>query len=298
MPPFTTALQQPVAGVEGGLGAMSPNEVITAIATAGVRAGLVVQRTVGAAAEDTCTPLAVLPAVDADAILVGPILPVVAGQRLNDVQGAPGGVLDGLIGENRIFPPRALTFTADANVNWGLPALGGTFCYFLGDDSNQMPMAPEWFFLPAGGGVVITSEFAYSRCHAVYVGACAGAGGGAATVGVSNATVALGKADFAFAVYDAAIEPSATAVLTYDTDQDVPLLKDGTIWATNELTNNIAILPGDPIAVRVLLAGLDVRGQITKHVSLAATPNFAHLVGARALTPAAAGELVLIRIGG
>lgn len=306
---WTNNLTEPTVGVEGQLSG-SPKEVRSGLATAAIRAGLLIQRTPrgqatggGAAAgatvaqEDTVSPLAVLPAADADSILVGPALPVIAGQAYNDVAGAVGGVLDGVIGPRRIFPPRSVTATFDAHANWGLAALGGTWCFFNGDDANGEEQM-EWFFLPAGGGVTVTSTLAYSRIHQIYIGACDGAGGGAATFGTSNAVVAMGKLDFGFACYDRATEPSATATVTFDANEMTGFLKDGDIWCINETTNALAIRAGDPIAARIVLAGADVRGQVSRHTSLAATPNFAHVLGAYSLSDAAAGEPVLVRFGG
>ena len=268
-------------------------EAVSRYAEDAIRAGLVVQR--GTAA-DQVAALAALPAADPDGILAGPFLPVVAGQLLIDVAGAPGGVLDGVgFGPARVTPPRTMTATFDNNVNWGLAALGGTWCYFLGMLNGRI--IREDFFLPAGGNVVVTSEQVFDIPIALYIGACDGAGGGAGTWGWSVARVALARGEYGIAAYDLATTPSATATVTYDATDQVPVILDGTVAVVNEATNAAAAVIGDPVMVRVVLAGLDVRGQLAPATS-PLNGNFALLEGAQWLTATAAGEIGLVRIGG
>lgn len=277
-------------GVEGQLlGSM--NEVIAKFAQTAIRAGLVVQR---GTAVDQITALTVLPAAAPTAILIGPFAPVVAGQTLTDVAGAPGGVLNGVVGPGRIFPPRSITYTFSAHANWGLAALGGTWCHTLGLGPSGHLQKEDWF-LPAGGNIVVSTNLAYSKHLATYVGACDGAGGGTGTIGLSNDNVVLGRLDYGIAVYDRAIEPSAVATVTYDIPEPVPVLLDGTMCAVVETTAALAVAAGDPVAVRVVQAGLDVRGQLTRYTS-PVMGNFALLDQAEWITGAAAGGLALVRI--
>lgn len=277
---------------EGQIFTTLGQDIIERHAQMAIRAGLLVQR--GTAANQAA-PLAALPAADPDAILVGPFAPVVAGQTLIDVAGAPGGVLDGATGPVRAMPARAMTCTFSAHANWGLAAFGGTWCYWLGMISGRI--VREDFFLPAGGGVTITSEQAFDTAIALYIGACDGAGGGTATWGYSNGRVVLTNSEYGIAGYDLATEPSATATVTYDANEKLPVVVDGIVAVVNELTNNAAALVGDPVMVRVVLAGLDVRGQFAPATS-PLNGNFALLEGAQWLDATAAGAIGRVRIGG
>jgi hypothetical protein len=156
----------------------------------------------------------------------------------------------------------------------------------------------EWFWLPAGGGVTVTSALAYSKCIGVYIGACDGAGGGAGTLGFSNDNVNLGRLDYGIACYEPAKEPSPTAANTFDIGEALDVIIDGTVWCTVETTANLAVTKGDPVAVRVLTVGADVRGQLTRYTSPGMTGTYALVPGAVWLDSAAAGALARVRIGG
>lgn len=270
----------------------TPKDVIVRYAQTAIRAGLLVQR--GTAA-DQAAPLGALPVADADAILVGPFAPVVAGQLLIDVAGAPGGVLDGANGPARVAPPRTMSATFSNHVNWGIAALGGTWCYFLGMLHGRL--LREDFFLPAGGNVTISSEQAFDVPVALYIGACDGAGGGTGTWGWSADRFVLHNGEYGIAAYDLASEPSATATVTYDATEEVQIVLDGVVAVTNEATNNAAAAVGDPVMVRVVAAGADVRGQFAPATS-PLNGNFALLEGAEWLDATAAGSIGRIKIGG
>lgn len=265
----------------------------SAYAESAIRAGLVVER---GTADDQVAPLSALPAAEADGILVGPFAPTVAGQQLIDVAGAPGGVLDGAaFGPRKTTPARTMTATFDAHANWGIAALGGTWCQFSGMLNGELVV--EDFFLPAGGGVTITSDHVFDTPLWLRVGACDAAGGGSGTWGWSVDRVVLSPRDHGIASYPVAIEPSATATVTYDANEPVQVLYDGIIAVVNESTAALAVVPGDPVAVRVVTAGADVRGQLTRATS-PMNGNFALLEGAQWLTTTAAGDIGLVRIGG
>jgi hypothetical protein len=189
-----------------------------------------------------------------------------------------------------------MRFVADAHVNWGLAAAGGTWCYFKGLDS-RMSLLIEEFFLPAGGGVTIDSESAFSVPIGVYIGACDGAGGGVGTLGWAPTRAVLGRGDFGIAAYERAKEPSAVAAVTFDATEALDVVIDGTIWCTVEATIALDVLVGDPVGVRVVAAGADVRGQLTRFTS-PGVGDHVLLEGAQWLTAAAAGSLALVRIGG
>lgn len=290
--PYNTALTAPPAGYEG-LIATPQFEVRSLLASAAIRAGLVVQRGTD---NETVSPLAALPAADNDAIstLAAGITAVIAGQTLSGVN------FQGAVGQGRIFPPQRLTFTFSNSAGvWGIAALGGSWCRAIGYGPNGEYQIED-FFMPAGGNATVTTDKAWSQVAAVQIGACDAAGGGSTLIiGLSGTTPELGRLDYGFAAYDMAQEPNATATVTFSAADPVDFLRDGTIWVTVEATSALASLVYAPVAVRVVAAGLDVRGQVTLATSaILAAGNFALLSGAYFLDAVAAGSLARVRFGG
>jgi len=301
--PYATSLAVAQPLYEGMLHGTA-REVQSRFASAAIRAGLLVQRSTTAV--DQVDPMAALVAADPDSIvtLASAITAVVAGQTVQDVAGAVGGVLDGVIGPGRIMAPRSLTATFNASANWGLAALGGTWCYFEGLDPEGN-LQKEDFFLPAGGNIVITSNKAFSKHIATYIGACDGAGGGATvTIGTSNGTLEQSRLDYGIALYERARDPqqiAATYGLTTDTTfiarEPLDVLYDGTVAVVVEATAALAVAVGDPVAVRTVAAGADVRGQFTRYTSPDLYGgNYSHLSNAVWASTGVAGGLALLRI--
>lgn len=279
-------------GPEGALFG-NVNEVYARFAESALRAGLVVER--GTDGRDQVAPVSALPVAAPAGILVGPFAPTLADQLLIDVAGAPGGVLDGATGPLRVSPPRNMVAVFDAHANWGLAALGGTHCEFQGLLNGHLVIEP--FFLPAGGGLTVASDAVFDVPIALRVGACDVAGGGAGTFGWGDARFILPRSEYGIAAYERAKEPSAVAAVTYDAGEAVSVVVDGCVWCIVETTAALAVLPGDPVAVRVVAAGADVRGQLTRATS-PLNGHFALLEGACFESAAAAGSLALVRIGG
>ena len=298
--PWITAVTQPTTYVEGQVVGSVREAYARFTGTAGIRAGLVCQR---GAVFGQAAPLAALAALDADSIvtLAAGIVPVVAGQTVQDVAGAPGGVLNGVVGFRRIFNPRRITYTFSAHANWGLAAQGWSWGRTLGLDADGRYHEEDWTF-PAGGGVTITTDTTFAQHLATLIGPCDGAGGGTLTIGTAGGAGScrtLGKLDYGIAAYERAIEPSATATLTFDVTDPMVMVKDGLVAAIVETTAALAVTEGDPVAVRVVAAALDVTGQMTRWGSEAQqSGNFALLSGAYWATAAAAGAPALVRIGG
>lgn len=294
--PWITAANNPAVGYEGQFGS-DPKTVQSLIASAACRAGLVcVRGRVGAAATtDTVGPMAALVAATTNSIttLAAAVTSVVAGQTLSGAQ------FDGAYGQTRFLPCRVTATFSNSPGVWGLAALGGTWCRFVGLDPDGHYQTED-FFCPAGGNATVTSDKSFAQLHFVQIGACDAAGGGSTLIiGTAATTRSIGRLDYGFAGYDLAAEPSATATVTYDAGDVVPFMSEGTIWVTNETTSALAVVPGDPVGVRVVLAGLNVRGQVTRASSaLINAGTFALLEGAYFETAAAAGAPALVRVGG
>lgn len=230
-----------------------------------------------------CTPMAALPAVDADGIKLA-FASVVAAQDYDSTD------LDGAIGQGRIIPARSITFTADAHADWGVGALGGTWIKVDGEDAAGNPQQ-ESMFLPANGGVTLTTDGAFSRVTSVHVGANDGTGG-SGTVGVSNTVVEVGKAtNPGVVVYDPMSEPNSVTA-EYTQYESVNMLRSGRFLAVPEH----AVVEGESVFVRVLLAGADVRGQFTGDTGAVTPGTYAKVLGARWREAAAADGLAMIEI--
>jgi hypothetical protein len=117
---------------------------------------------------------------------------------------------------------------------------------------------------------------------------------GTGTVGVSNDCVGLGKADYpGVVIYDPATESFAATTEVDDEDQ-VSVLTHGKFWAVPEH----AVSDGDDVYVRVVLAGLNVRGQFTGQDGAALPATYAHFSRARWRTATTAGGLAIIELRG
>lgn len=279
-----------VVGPEGAIAAVK--DVYSRFADGAIRAGLVVAR--GTDLRKQAAPLPVLPAADPVGIILTPFASAVAAQLIVDVAGVPAGVLDGTTGPLKVDPPRTMSATFDVHVDWDNGALGGVECAFLGLLNGRL--ITEDFFLPSGGGATIHSDHAFDTPVGLRIGVCDGVGG-TGTMGWSTERIVLTRGEYGIAAYERAKEPSAVAAVTFDDGEPLSVVVDGSVWCVAEATNALPARVGDPVAVRVVAAGADVRGQITRATS-PLNGNFALLEGAKFESAAVAGELALVRIGG
>jgi hypothetical protein len=247
------------------------------VADAAVRAGLLVQR--GTDAVKQVKALAAL-AVDDDAI-DATIASAAAGTWHKDT------ALAGAIGLGEIFPAQALSFTFDASADWD-PTTGTV----IGINADGQRI--EETFAIATSTVAYTKQ-AFKRVLAIYIPAQTGAGGNC-KVGINYTYgMEVSPKDAGVALYDRAREPSATSTVTFDDNETLSVLHAGQVAVVTEA----ACVPGDPVGVRFLLAGADVRGQFEPMPSQEpGSHTFALLTGARFLSTTAIDGVAVMEIGG
>jgi hypothetical protein len=288
----TTATTQ-AAGLEGLLIDAPPGGVESFVAQTAVRAGFAVAY--GTDIATTRKQIIPIPAAaatypaDVDAIALA-IVSAVAAQRLTTVAA---GSLDGIIGNERIYPPRPLTFNFDADAGWDT-ALGFLANTVFGSDAEGNPIQEDVIRNNAGAVAVdVETRQCFSRVHTIDIGA-SNAGTGLLTVGVTPNRIEYSELDLpGIACYDVAREPSAVAAVTFDASETLSVVHRGLIWAVA----TDAVVPGDICTVRIAAGGGGL-GSLYGTELLTSGGNFAPLLNAHWTTAAAAGALAKLSLGG
>jgi len=272
---------------EGAL-AEGPYDAESYVAEGALKFGLIVD--FGTNPRTQVRAMPVLPAVDVDAIMT-------AAQCVSNIAGATYSTaahFNGAIGHDRISPCRTVSMTFEAaNINdWNTPA-GECLVEIYGLDEDGNPAKDAVSRPNNAATATYHTAMAFSSVTRIDIPACNGAAG-TATVGVSNERVALGRADYpGIVIYDPATESFAATTEVDDNDQ-CSVLSAGKFWAMTEH----AVSPGDDVYVRVLLAGADVRGQLTGQDGAAVPATYAHLSNARWRSVAAADNLAIVELKG
>lgn len=167
----------------------------------------------GDAVGDVCDELVRLVNADPDAIIASGVASAATSQELDS------GDFDGVIGAGEINPPRNLTFTLNAHVDWD-----ETTIVVTGLDANGR-VQTENFLVPNGGDTVLVGAKVFSRVTTVAVPAQTG----------TNGTLLMGVGSL-FA--NARLAISATDGATH---VDVASTVNGRWFAYSELTDTIAI---------------------------------------------------------
>ena len=288
---WDTVANNPGSGYEGLLIDSPPGGVESYVAETAVRAGFLVALGTDIATTRKqvipCPAMAATYPADTDAIAVDLASAAVAA-RYTAVAD-----LDGVIGIERIYPPRVVTCDWDANANWDGP-LGFTTVDVYGEDADGNPIH-EQLVRNNAGAVAQAAETrqCFSRVHTVDVSASNGAGG-TLDVGVSPVKTELGALDFpGVALYNPAREASAVAAVTFDAGETLAVCHRGELWAVPV----DAVVPGDIVTVRIAAGGGGL-GSLSGTEALGTGGNFAKLLGAHWVTAAAAGVLAKVRLGG
>lgn len=288
MPLWNTAANNPAAGIEGLLIDSKENGVDSYVAENAVRAGFLVQYGTDIAARRTqVTPLTAAPAADDNALItVAQLASAVAAQVLETA-----AEFDGVIGLERIYPPRAVTLDCDADIGWDGP-LGFIEFTVYGEDANGDPISDR-IIRNNIGAVAFAGETrqCFSRVRQVDVPA-SNAATGVGSVGVTPNLVEWGKMDSpGIALYDVAREASAVAAVTFDAGETLACVREGRVWA---IAVDV-VVPGDIVTVRAQAGGGGL-GALSGTEAFVSGGNFAKLLGARWMTPAAAGGIALIEM--
>jgi hypothetical protein len=263
----------------------SAHQIDSWIAEGDIRCGLLVAR--GTEPERQAAPLPVLPVADVDAIKTT-FNSAAAAQTF-----AGAADLDGAIGIDSITPARSVTVSFDASADWNSPSLPGIRITVYGHDADGNTNFNIIFHQNGIGAETVATAQAFSKVTRIDFEESVGAGG-TATIGVSNDVVELGRLDYpGIALYDPLREPN-TAVAEIDDEEQFNVLRNGRIVCVPEH----AVSPGDDVYVRILLAGADVRGQLTGQDGAGTPGTYAHLTSAHWITTTAADGLGAIELGG
>jgi len=258
--------------------------------SADIKAGLLVaySATMTAGSDKLVRALPVFPVADVDGIAVT-VASAVAEQDLT------GATLDGVTSDSLMSPARRITFIKDASADWGLAALGFTIVTVYGEDAMGAPIHEELAVSAAAGAATYTTGQCFSRVIRVHIGANDGAGG-TATIGTAVGMFEVGSATHpGIAVYTPGVEPAST-VGEFDQGIAVGVMRKGRIFLVNETTAAGTCTRGDPVYVRGLLAGADVRGQFTGHAGGATPATWMRVLGARWTEAVAAGAVGEVEI--
>lgn len=288
MPIWDTAAVNPAAGIEGLLIDQSENGTDSYVAENAVRAGFLVQYgTDIATTRRQVTPITAAPVADINALVTNAVM----ASAVAPVVLETAAEFDGVIGLERIYPPRAVTIDTDADAGWDGP-LGFIEFTIYGEDADGAPVSDR-LIRNNIGAVAWQGETrqCFSRVRQIDVpGSNAATGTGQA--GVTPNLVEWGKLDSPGIVcYDVAREPSAVAAVTFDAGETLCCVREGRIWAVAV----DAVVPGDIVTVRVQAGGGGL-GSLSGTEAFPSGGNFAKLLNARWMTAAAAGGLAIIEL--
>jgi hypothetical protein len=246
------------------------------VAEGAVRAGLLIVR--GSSRKQAQHPAAI-PAADTNSLKLS-FNSSTAVQSFDTI-----AEFDGATGMGRISPAVPVTMTFDAGnvADWNNPS-GSLIIEVYGIDASGNKIKDSMIHVNGAGAETISTELCFAAVHQIDFPNCNG-NTGTGEIGTSAAKAEYGKLDvLGIAIYDRATEPAATTGYDFDDTEAFSVLKNGKIGVTVE----DAVALDDPVYVRVVAAGADLRGQFTGDLQ-ADDANFALLLGAR-YTRAAAGD--------
>lgn len=222
-------------------------------------------------------PIAAL-AADPDAIVASGLASAATPQTVD------GAALNGVIGAGRAVPAQQVTATFSSHVDWD-----ATTAVVTGEDADGNPQT-DTIAIPNGGAATASTVKAFSRVTSILIPAQSGTGG-TATIGYAPTAPELSRRDFpGIALYDVSREPYDSTTGTYASGDPCPVIEEGDVFVRSES----AAAAGDPVYVRVVESGSDLRGQF----SAVPGANFARLRGAQYVSNASALGIVVARIGG
>jgi hypothetical protein len=252
------------AGLPGQIARHNPGDYVrTFIASATLTPGRIYfqGRAISGAAGEA-GPLAAATA-DVDAIVA--TLASTAG-----IQTLTTTALDGVVGDDEMFPPRNVTLTLSASADWD-----ATTAVVTGLDASGATVT-ENLTIPNGGAATVTGAVLFKSIVSLVVPAQSGTGG-TATMGFGSL---LGSIDHIVA---GLCQHDATRTsLTYADGEMVPMCRVGERFVTSET----AVTEGAPVWVRLVAGGGENLGDVR------ATPDSndcALLKGARFTSNNAAG---------
>lgn len=219
-------------------------------------------------------PLSALPSDDHDAIIDGKASAATAQTfELTDLNGTTGG--------DAISPPQRLACVFNSHADWDATVMkiyGEAF-----DGSNIV----EDVEIPNGGNTTLYTVNMFRRVEKVFLPAQTGTNG-VLDIGTDVDDFAYDREAYpGIAVYEP-MTSSYASTTEIEAAQVVSVMKRGRLWVVTESTAEV----GDPVFVRGVLSGADVRGQFRAGPAA----NFGQLANAVFVTAAAADGLAIIEL--
>ena len=225
------------------------------------------------------------PTADADAIAVD--VPAATSVTILDTAAE----LDGTVGLSKFSPSRKVTLTFDASPDWDVAA--GLPIMVFGFSPSGKQINEKLTKYTGGGAETLTTIQYFSQVLVVELGAASAATGGLLDIGLS-ASQAYGSLDgIGISVYDRGTEPASTTGYDYEDEWTLPVCVNGIVACTVDATAAVAVSIGDPVYVRVVASGSEIRGQFTGRITSA---NFSKVEGMKWVSDTAAGSLGKIQV--
>ena len=213
----------------------------------------------------TVKKLVAAAAADVDAI-IATIASAAASQELS------GAALDGVVGGDRLLPPRNVVLVLSNSVDWD-----ATTAVVTGLDEFGREITED-LDIPDGGNTTLTGKKVFSQITQLDIPAQSGAGG-TATLGTGTLLGALTSLDVAgVLMYLAARQIDGGATEEFQVGDMGVVITKGRVWL--EVENDVA--DGDQVFVRLVAAGAEVVGSfLNSRDGTAAAPDAVPVIGAR-----------------
>jgi len=252
-------------GRHGAAFETEPPRSVSAYAYAAIRPGdLAIKPAAFGGLDKVVRTLSAPAAADVDAIIA--TIGSTAGE-----QTLSGDDLDGIIGADRIFPPRNLTITFNSHGDWD-----ATTGIVRGLDEAGRPQEED-IAIPNGGNAVVTLKKFFSAVLSLYIPAQTGTNG-TATLGTGTSLGPLTALDVAGVVRYLARQQVASADAEFEAGDVLNLITEGLV----ALEVEAAVSGGEQVFVRLVAAGDEVVGTyLGSRDGTAAAPDAVPVVGLR-----------------
>jgi hypothetical protein len=218
-----------------------------------------------------------LPSADTDAIATA-LASAASAQRFELAD------FDGAIGQGRISPAQQLTFAFNSHADWLASVLK---VFGFGPAGN---LISEDISIPAGGNVTRATAQAFSQILFIDLPAQGGTNGTIA-VGTDPTVVVPDLYTYPGVAAYSALQPPHLATAEVAALDRFTMLQRGRVWVQVEA----AVTAGNPVYVRMVESGADLRGQVR---GSAAAGFWPYPNGVFLTTQSAADGLALIELGG
>ena len=168
------------------------------------------------------------------------------------VQALVAADFNGVVGTQKMFPPRKITFVLNSHADWD-----ATTAVVVGLDKDGNSQT-ENLTIPDGGNTTLTTTNYYAQLTSFTVPAQSGTNG-SYTIGIASGMGEInGRHILGLAAYDAATPPESTTGAGYEYAKGdvVPVVRRGQVWVKTEN----ACKTDDLVYVRVVATGSEETG--------------------------------------